>query len=165
MTMTQLVRPTEAADVPAILALVGGVYREYGCVLNAEEEDTHLLDPGPYFRQRGGEFWVVESAGAVRATSAVELHPESAELRCLYVHAALRRQGWGRRLTELAMQYARNAGRGRMVLWSDTRFVAAHRLYESLGFWRTGRERELHDSNDTREYEFERDLPQAPRRQ
>jgi hypothetical protein len=42
------------------------------------------------------------------------------------------------------------------VLWSDTRFDLAHRLYERLGFHRTG-ERELPgDVNDTREFRYER---------
>jgi len=58
---------------------------------------------------------------------------------------------------EHAIDYARAAGKRRMILWSDTRFVEAHRLYESLGFRRTG-QRELHDSNDTVEYGFEMEL-------
>jgi N-acetylglutamate synthase-like GNAT family acetyltransferase len=152
-----VVRPTVPADVPGILALVGEIYAEYGCVLDAEHEDTHLLDPGPYFRARGGEFWVVESGGAVLATGAVALLADAGELRSLYVHRCLRRQGWGRRLTERAMQHAQGAGRQKMVLWTDTRFLAAHALYESLGFRRCG-VRELHDSNQTREYGYEKPL-------
>ena len=152
------IRPTIADDVPAILALVSEVFAEYACVLDAEHEDTHLLNPGPYFRALGGEFWVVEEDGRIRATGAVALYEDAGELRCLYVHQSLRRQGWGRRLSELAMDFARQVGRRRMVLWSDTRFLAAHRLYEGLGFRRSGAERELHDSNNTREYQYERAL-------
>ncbi len=155
--MSTVLRPTAPADVPGILALVSEIYAEYGCVLDAEHEDTHLLDPGAYFRSRGGEFWVVEVGGTIRATGAVALLPDAGELRSLYVHRSLRRQGWGRKLTELAMQYAARAGRRRMILWTDTRFVAAHALYESLGFRRSG-QRELHDSNQTREYGYEREL-------
>lgn len=147
-------RRTEPADVPGILALIDGIYAEYGCRLDAENEETHLLEPGPYFGEGGGEFWVVEEAGVVRATVGVLFHADAAELKSLYVHPDLRRQGWGRRLVGLALDHARRARRPRMVLWSDTRFEQAHSLYRSLGFRECGR-RELHDSNRSVELGFE----------
>jgi N-acetylglutamate synthase-like GNAT family acetyltransferase len=147
-------RPTIPQDVPGILALIKAVYSEYGCVLDAEHEDTHLLNPGPYFRERGGDFWVVEEQGKVAATVALTLHNDAGEIRCLYVHRSLRRQGWGRRLSKMAMDLARRAGKRRMILWSDTRFVAAHALYRAMGFSQHDT-RELHDSNNTVEYGFE----------
>ncbi len=153
MSTLQL-RPTVPADVPGILALIGEVYAEYDCVLDAEGEERHLLEPGPYFRARGGEFWVVENEGRVLATVAVLLHEDSGELKSLYVQRSLRRQGWGHRLTMLAVDYARQNNRPKMVLWSDTRFLDAHRLYRGLGFQETG-VRELYDSNNTIEYGFE----------
>ena len=153
--MTSLVlRPTIPEDVPGILNLIAGVYREYDCVLDAEGEEPHLLQPGPYFRSHGGEFWVVEDSGQIRATAAVLLHDDEGELKSLYVHPSLRKQGWGRRLTELAIDFARKHGKSKMILWSDTRFADAHRLYRSLGFRQTGL-RDLHDSNNTVEYGFE----------
>jgi GNAT superfamily N-acetyltransferase len=149
-------RPTIPEDVPGILALIGEVYSEYDCVLDAEEEH-HLLEPGPYFRARDGEFWVVEEEGRIRATVAVLLDGDAGELKSLYVHSSLRRQGWGRRLTELAIDYARAEGKQKMILWSDTRFKDAHRLYRSMGFREMGL-RELHDSNNSIEYGFELSL-------
>lgn len=150
-------RPTIPEDVPGILSLIAGVYREYDCVLNAESEERHLLEPGAYFRSHGGDFWVVEEDGAIRATVAVLLHEDEGELKSLYVHPSLRKQGWGRRLTELALDYARRRGKSKMILWSDTRFKDAHRLYRKMGFRETG-VRDLHDSNNTVEYGFEMPL-------
>ena len=147
-------RPTIPEDVPGIHALISEVYAEYDCVLEVETDERHLLEPGPYFRAHGGEFWVVEEGGNIRATAAVMLHEDAGELKSLYVHPALRRQGWGQRLTTLAIDYARASGRRKMILWSDTRFLDAHRLYRRLGFRETGR-RELHDSNNSIEYGFE----------
>jgi N-acetylglutamate synthase-like GNAT family acetyltransferase len=147
-------RPTVPEDVPGILALIGEVYSEYDCVLNAEADERHLLEPGPYFRAHGGEFWVVEDDGVIRATVAVLLDEEAGELKSLYVHSSLRRQGWGRKLTNLAIAYARSSGRRKMILWSDTRFLDAHRLYRKLGFREIGT-RELNDSNNSVEYGFE----------
>ena len=150
-------RPTIAEDLPGILALIGEVFAEYGCVLDAEHEDTYLLSPGPHFRESGGEFWVVEQAGKIVATAAVLLHDDDAELKCLYVHRSSRRRGWGRRLSELCMDFARRAGKRRMILWSDTRFIEAHQLYQQMGFTQRGT-RELHDSNNTTEYGYETPL-------
>ena len=152
-----LLRVVRQEDVPSILLLIDGVYAEYGCKLDAENEDRHLLEPGAYFRADGGEFWVVEEDGTIRATVAVQLHKDASELKSLYVHSSLRRQGWGRRLTNLAIEHARQHKRQRMFLWSDTRFADAHRLYRSLGFKECGY-RELNDSNNSKEYGFEMSL-------
>ncbi|MBV9957478.1 MAG: GNAT family N-acetyltransferase [Acidobacteria bacterium] len=151
--MTTL-RPTIPEDVPAILSLIDGIFAEYECKLDAENEDRHLLAPGPHFRESGGEFWVVEVEGAILATVAVALHEDAGELKSLYVHPSLRRHGWGRKLTLLAIEHARRSGRTRMVLWSDTRFHDAHKLYRRLGFTQCG-QRDLHDSNNSIEYGFE----------
>ncbi|HEX7999900.1 MAG TPA: GNAT family N-acetyltransferase [Pyrinomonadaceae bacterium] len=155
--MPLLLRLVESKDVPSILELIDGVYAEYGCKLDAENEERHLLNPGAYFRRSGGEFWVVEEDGVIRATVAVQLHADASELKSLYVHSSLRRQGWGRRLTNLAIEHARERRSPRMFLWSDTRFTDAHRLYRSLGFKECGY-RELNDSNNSKEYGFEMPL-------
>ncbi|MBV9209239.1 MAG: GNAT family N-acetyltransferase, partial [Acidobacteria bacterium] len=90
--MSTRLRPTVPEDVPAILSLIDGIFAEYDCKLDAENEDRHLLAPGPYFRASGGEFWVVEDEeGAILATVAVALHEDAGELKALYVHPKLRR--------------------------------------------------------------------------
>jgi putative acetyltransferase len=159
MNTVQL-RPTVPADVPGILALISEVYAEYDCILDAENEEQHLLEPGAYFRGHGGEFWVVEAEGSILATVAVILHEDAGELKTLYVHPSLRRQGWGRKLTTLAIDYARARGKRKMILWSDTRFTDAHRLYRGMGFREMGR-RDLHDSNNSIEYGFETEITTA----
>jgi GNAT superfamily N-acetyltransferase len=150
-------RPVIPEDTPGVISLIAEVYREYGCTLDAENEEIHLLEPGSYFRASGGEFWVVDDQGVIRATVAVYLHEVAAELKSLYVHSSLRRQGWGRRLADLAIDHARQAGKPQMILWSDTRFKEAHRLYRGMGFRQCG-VRELKDSNNSIEYGFEMSL-------
>ena len=152
-----LFRPAESADTPGIHALISEVYAEYGCILEVEREERHLIDPGPYFRSKGGQFWVVLSGDRIAATGAVMIHPDSAELKTLYVHPSIRRQGVARRLIAMAASHARAAGRNHMTLWSDTRFTSAHQLYESLGFRRTGYH-ELQDVNRSKEYGYEIEL-------
>jgi putative acetyltransferase len=63
------------------------------------------------------------------------------ELKNLYVSARARRQGLGRRLVAVVEAAAREQNASAVVLWSDTRFLDAHRLYEDLGYQRTGQQR------------------------
>jgi ribosomal protein S18 acetylase RimI-like enzyme len=59
-----------------------------------------------------------------------------AELARLAVARAVRRQGIGKALVELAAEGARGYGAEAIALWSRPYQVAAHRLYESLGYRR-----------------------------
>jgi len=158
MNVTPVLRIVLPGDVPGIHALVSAIYAEYGFALDLEGVDRLLVDPGRYCRERGGEFWVLADGGEIRGTVGLLLPPDVAELKSLYVHRSIRREGWGGRLTQVAMEFARRAGRGCMILWTDTRFVEAHRFYEVLGFSRTGGIRELHDHFNSREYGFEKML-------
>jgi len=151
-------RPATAEDARAIQGLIGEVYAEYGVYLLLDSVDAHLNEPAGYFRKSGGCFWVLERTGAIVGTVGARPNADdSAELKSLYIHRSMRRQGWGRRLIELVMDYARARGKRRLVLWSDTRFLDAHRLYSSMGFVQEG-VRELNDVFDTQEYGFTRCL-------
>ena len=152
-------RPATSQDTPGILRLVTEVYAEYDCILDVENDEPYLLDAANYFRSGGGEFWVVEGEGTIKATVAVLLFDNVAELKTLYVHPSLRQQGWGRQLVSRAIEHAHRAGKAKMVLWSDTRFVDAHRLYQKMGFTECSR-RELKDVNKSVEYGFEKQLAQ-----
>jgi putative acetyltransferase len=148
-----MLRPTKPDDTAMIQALVDEIYGEYDCRLYLDEE-PHWIDPGPYFRETGGEFWVIEVEGEVRATGAVKLNDADSELKCLYVHPSLRGQGVAPMLIQQAIDHARAAGKEKMFLWTDTRFHTAHHLYRKLGFQEFGF-RDCADSNNSLEYGFE----------
>src|SRR5687767_8480077 len=61
---------------------------------------------------------------------------EEAEFRMLVVDPAAQGQGIGELLVTTCLDRARAAGKRRMVLSTDTRMTAAHRLYRRLGFTR-----------------------------
>jgi len=93
---------------------------------------------------------IVGSVGVER------LDADSAELHRLYLDARLRGQGTGRALLESALAWCRAERISQMILWSDTRFDQAHRLYTRMGFRQTGERILPDDANQTREYRFER---------
>ena len=146
-----------AADAPGIVALIGRVYAEYGFLWEPRVEVPDLFDFDAHYAPPRGGCWVVRDGRTIVGSIGVErLDAHRAELHRLYLDAVLRGHGLGRALTETALAWCRDGGIGRAILWSDTRFDRAHRLYERLGFARTG-ERDLPDDvNNTHEYRFER---------
>lgn len=62
--------------------------------------------------------------------------PGEAELSRLAVTATARGRGVGRALSELCTALGHDAGAAGIALWSRPYQVAAHRLYESLGYRR-----------------------------
>lgn len=148
------IRPVTKHDVPQIISLIGEVWAEYECVLDTEKEETYLLAPGEYFRAKNGDFWVAVEKNEIVATVAVQmLDHKTAELKSLYVRKDFRRRGLGEDLATLAVKYAGMRRAKEIILWSDTRFAAAHRLYERLGFKKAGY-RELDDLNRSKESGF-----------
>jgi GNAT superfamily N-acetyltransferase len=151
-------RAVRDEDSDGVIALIASCYAEYPPnVLDVDAEEPELRAPASRFER----FWVVEAAdgrivGSVAAQSAA---PSVMELKKYYVAADHRGQGWGRRLAEQVEAHARACGCSTLELWSDTRFDLGHRVYEALGYRRTGRSRELHDLSRTTEWHFQKPLP------
>ncbi len=161
--LTLRCRAVEPADTAAVQALIGGIYQAYGFDLDLEGEERHLNAPGPAFEAWGGAFWVVEGpGGAIVGTVAARPGPtpQSAELKAMYVDPAWRRRGLGAALEGVVASWARQRGAARLILWSDTRFDAAHAMYRRLGYTQEG-QRALHDPYDSVEYGFWRALEPA----
>jgi GNAT superfamily N-acetyltransferase len=151
--------PATAADVPGIVALIGRVYAEYGFVYDPRVEVPDLLHFDAHYAPPRGGFFVVRGVDTIVGSVGVErLDERRAELHRLYLDAGLRGRGTGRALTETVLGWCRTRGIDRVILWSDTRFDLAHRLYTRLGFARTGERTIPEDVNATREYRFERPL-------
>jgi len=139
------VRDARDSDSEQLIRLIGEVFAEYpGCVLDVDGEMPHLRRPASAFARWGGRFWVAED-GRVVACVGLATHDGIAELKHLYVAAGARRHGLGGRLCELVEAEATRRGHRRIELWSDTRFLDAHRLYEARGYVRSAQTRELND--------------------
>lgn len=159
-----LLRPAEDADAQDLFGLLTLCFAEYpGCFTDPHDDLPDLVRPGHWPERRdasgrrlGGAFLVLEDArGRVCASIAYDVpKPESAELHRLYVRPDCRRKGIAARLVGHIERCARQDGARSISLWSDTRFVSAHKLYQGLGYAPTGATRELHDISRTSEYEF-----------
>jgi predicted GNAT family N-acyltransferase len=151
-------RPVRDEDGPALERLIAGCWAEYpGCVMDVDNEEPWLRAPAAAYSEKKGALWVTRDVTACVGMRPLE--PGSVELKSLYVSASARRGGLGGRLVRRGERWAREQGAARIELWSDTRFLDAHRLYERLGYVRTGKTRDLHDLSDTTEYFFEKELP------
>jgi len=80
------------------------------------------------------------------------------ELSRLYVAPPHRGTGLAADLLSRAERHAVAGGADRLVLWTDARFIRAHRFYEKHGWCRTGETRALADLSRTVEYRFVKDL-------
>ena len=147
------------SDSEELIALIASIFAEYpGCVLDVDGEAPHLRRPASAFAGWGGGLWVAELNGRMVGCVGFADRGDAVELKHLYVATAARRRGLGGRLTRLVEEWARALGRTRLELWTDTRFIDAHRLYERLGYERGPETRALLDLSRTIEYFYSKRL-------
>lgn len=158
--MNVKIRDARDDDSDGLIRLIGDCFSEYpGCVLDVEGEAPELISPATWHKEAGGRLWVAEGDGTIVGCVAILPEAErSAELKKLYVSSEARRLGLGARLCGLVEAEARRRGATTVMLWSDTRFEDAHRLYEGRGYERGPDTRELHDASKSVEYYFRRSL-------
>ncbi len=151
-----LIREGRDSDSEEVIALIDGVFAEYpGCVLDVDLECPDLRAPATSVGNLGGRFWVADADGVVATVSCAPVRGGQAmELKRLYVHADWRRRGLASTLCGLVEEEARCQGMPEIELWTDTRFLDAHRLYERLGYVRQPKTRDLHDLSNTTEYHY-----------
>jgi ribosomal protein S18 acetylase RimI-like enzyme len=135
------VEPATPADFARVAELTAGVYRDEG--LAPEEYQRELSDVAG--RAERAELLVVREGDTVVGSVALVLAGEFGEItdsdeeaafRMLVVDPGARGRGIGELLVAECLDRARAAGKRRMVLSTDPSMVAAHRLYERLGFRR-----------------------------
>jgi ribosomal protein S18 acetylase RimI-like enzyme len=132
-------------DFGRIAELTAGVYRDEGYA--GEEYLVQLADVAGratraqllVARQDGDHD--VEVVGSVALVLDGEFgevlrSADEAGFRMLVVDPAARGLGVGERLVTACLDRARAAGKRRVVISTDPRMTAAHRLYERLGFTR-----------------------------
>jgi len=151
------IAPATRADAPGVIDLIGRVFVEYGWIWDPAIEVPDLLQWAPHYEPPHGAFWVIRQDERVVGSAGVDrVDARAAELHRLYLDPAVRGRGLGDALVETVVAWCRERAVARLVLWSDTRFEHAHRLYVRKGFRQTGERVLPEDANQTREYHFER---------
>jgi putative acetyltransferase len=123
---------------PAIHALLEEHLRNMHAL--GPPESVHALDLAK-LRAPGITFWSAwDDAGLLGCGALSELSPTHGEIKSMRTPEARRRSGAGRALLMHILEVARSRGYERLSLetGSVAAFAPAHRLYESVGFVRTG---------------------------
>ena len=151
------IRPGQDADAAGFIRLIGDCWAEFpGCVFDVDAELPELHALASYFAKADGALWAVEQDGhLVGMVGTRPLHNDAAYEICrMYVARGQRGSGLAQRLLDTAEAHARAAGAERIVLWTDTRFDAAHRFYEKRGYVRQGAIRILDDLSKSLEFRY-----------
>jgi putative acetyltransferase len=148
------VRMALAGEGAAVADVVHEVYDEYGFIWEADGYHSDLYQLGAAYLEPGDAFFVavdcetsklVGTAALVRFSQlpagdglrmveeTVRVAGADCSLERLYVRKAARRAGLGRVLMQRTIDFAQMHGAHCMEIWSDKRFVEAHRLYQTFG--------------------------------
>jgi len=148
------VRVATGNDSASVVEVVRAVYDEFGFTWEAEGYHADLYDLETHYLRAGHAFFVSESEeGKIVGSAALKVFDpivgpfgEASNLNgkrriggtdCsldrLYVLPSMRRSGIGTALFQAVLDEARARERKAMEIWSDKRFVDAHRLYGRFG--------------------------------
>ena len=166
------IRLAELGDSKGVVETVMEVYHEFGFTWDEAGYHADLYDLGPYVRDDEVRFWVAISDGEVVGCGGVEFFPliggeadlveregmvriagTAGEIIRMYVRPAGRRQGVAGAIMRLIVEGARARNTPALEIWSDKRFVDAHRLYERNGAVKVG-ERTCDDPDLAPEWGF-----------
>jgi len=147
-------RPGSDQDAETYIRLIGDAWAEFpGVVFDVDGELPELRALASHFTAMGGAVWLAESGQGMIA--ARPLREDGAwEIGRMYVAKSARGTGLAQHLLATAEAHARAAGAERMVLWTDTRFEAAHAFYEKAGYVRQGAIRILDDLSKSLEFRY-----------
>ena len=138
------IRPAEEADLAAVGAITVEAYRVDGFLEGTEDYADTQADAEARFQAADVQVAVDASGEVLGSVTVVRpgtpyaevSQPGELEFRMLSVAASARGRGVGDALVRAVIDQARAIGVERVVLSSSEKMLAAHRLYQRLGFTR-----------------------------
>jgi GNAT superfamily N-acetyltransferase len=123
----------------------------------AQIASEFMLNPNP----GRAKVWLAKKEGAVVGSVFIcELPDDVAQLRLLFADKSVRGSGLGRWLTEDSVQYCREAGFKKVLLWTVDGLERAISIYKSLGFKLADEKTQLVWGRESRELRFDLELSQ-----
>ena len=138
-----VLRGLRPGDLGWIVQRHGEVYaREYGWSQSFEALVARIVADYLDNHQPGREnAWIAEVDGQrAGCVFCVRKDDETAQLRILLVESWARGHGLGARLVAECVQFARDSGYRKLVLWTNDILVGARRIYQAAGFQLVGEE-------------------------
>jgi GNAT superfamily N-acetyltransferase len=148
-------------DLGEIVHLHGVIYEEEYGLDNTFE--AYVAGPLSEFvlhpDESGQRIWVVELGGKLVGCIAIVRNAEGvAQLRWFLLTPETRGKGLGKRLMEEAVEFSRQAGYRRIILWTFSELEAAIALYRRWGFRKTEEKAHHIWGRDLVEEKYELDL-------
>jgi DNA-binding MarR family transcriptional regulator/GNAT superfamily N-acetyltransferase len=136
---TVVVRDPKPGDIGWAIAAHGDLYaRQFGWNAEFEALVARLFaDFANAHDPKAERMWVAELDGERVGTVFVVRNADDAtvaQLRCLLVDPKGRGLGIGTRLVNECVSFAREAGYGAIMLWTNDVLISARRIYEATGF-------------------------------
>lgn len=137
---TWQLRPIRKEDNSIVAKIIRETMTQFGCVGEGYAYvDPEIDDIYTAFSGDRSKFWVLESdKGQVIGCGGIAPlkngEADTCELQKLYFLEAARGRGFGRKLTELCLQTAKELGYKKCYLETVERMTAANAMYQKIGF-------------------------------
>ena len=143
-------------DGNQIINLIKRCFKDYkNCYLDVDNDSPELRDVYSYFKNKKGKFWVyVDKNKIIGCMGYIPHEKNNLEIHKLYIDKNYRMKGLAKKLMLRIESIAKKYKKRKIVLWTDTRFKEAHKMYKKLNYKKMSKTRKLNDISNTTEYSF-----------